>query len=55
MFIRRLVEIDERWEKVDGIVYRLHRFVPSKKWIREETPYKEIPVVILEKKAQGGE
>jgi hypothetical protein len=46
-FLRRTVEIDERWEKIDGVVYRLYRFTPETQWRFEETFHKEIPVVIV--------
>lgn len=55
LFGRYLVEIDERWEKGDGVVYRLWRFVPNTEWLREATLYKEVPVIILDLKARGGE
>jgi hypothetical protein len=47
MFVRKLVEIDERWEKKDGIVYRLWRIVPETEWTWDSTPYNEIPIVVL--------
>lgn len=46
-FLRRLVEIDEKWEKIDGVVYHCYRIVPETKWTRRATGYKEIPVVVM--------
>jgi hypothetical protein len=54
-FIRMMVEIDEKWEKVGGVVYRLWRFVPNTEWERQETLYKEIPVFILKQTPGGNE
>jgi hypothetical protein len=43
------VDIEDYYEKVDGEVYHIWRFAgkADKKWNRDLTPYKEIPVVYL--------
>lgn len=44
---KRLIEIEERWEKMNGVVCYCYRIVPDTEWIIRETPYKEIPVVVM--------
>lgn len=46
-WLRRLVEIDEKWEKVDGVVYHCYRIVPETEWTRRATAFKEIPVIVM--------
>jgi len=41
----KYVVIEEGWLKKNGIVYRYWRIRGEKKWRKQITPYKDIPIV----------
>ena len=43
----REMSMHEYYEKADGVVYWIWRFVGEKKWRKEITPFKEIPYSII--------
>ncbi len=43
------VEVEDYYVKIDDKVYHKWRFAGKKKWYKELMPYKEIPLVYLNK------